>query len=71
MRAQAARFCGAGFFQFREMYMLAIEYQLISISFQAINTQPELQTSGSAEVHRLLTLSGSMKQVSDPFLVPN
>jgi hypothetical protein len=43
MRAQAARFCGAGSVKFGEIFLLANEYLLILISFQAINTQPELQ----------------------------
>ena len=43
MRAQAARAGGAGSFKFGEIYLLANEYQLILISFQAINTQPELK----------------------------
>ena len=43
MRAQAAQSRGAGSFKFGEIYLLANEYLLILISFQAINTQSELQ----------------------------
>ena len=54
MRAQAARAGGAGSFKFGEIYLLANEYQLILISFQAINTLPELQNYSHRRVAPLI-----------------
>ena len=54
MSAQAARAGGADSFQFGEISLLANEYQLILISFQAINTLPELQNYSHRRVAPLI-----------------
>ena len=68
MRAQAAQSRCASSFEFGEIYLLANEYQLILISFQAINAQHELQITRTAGLGRLLILCGSMKRLAVPNL---